>query len=80
MSQIFPIFCTSKRCDVFVVESEENHPCRNNRDGGCLLDTVANSEKILTVVKDTGDHVLKLAFMDLSPQNETLLTSHRYVI
>ena len=62
---------------MFLVESEEDYPCGNNRDGGCLLDTVANSEKILTAVQDTDDHVLKLAFMDSSPQNENLFTSQR---
>ncbi|XP_074608331.1 gamma-tubulin complex component 5-like isoform X2 [Acropora palmata] len=57
------------------IESEGDCSCGNNRDGGCLLDTVANPDKVLTAVQDTGDHVLKLAFMDSSPQNETLFTS-----
>ncbi|XP_068734971.1 gamma-tubulin complex component 5-like isoform X2 [Montipora capricornis] len=53
--------------------SEENNACGNNEDNGCLLDAITSSDQVLSVIKETGDHVLKLAFMNVSPLSSSSL-------
>ena len=45
---------------------------------GNLLDTIADSNQVLSVISDAGDHVLKLSFMDSSPLNQSTFSTKRY--
>ena len=45
-----------------------------NKDGTSLIDTIADSDQVVSVINDTADHVLKLSFTDSSPVNQS---SHR---
>ena len=58
--------------------SEENNACGNNEDNGCLLDAITSSDQVLSVIKETGDHVLRLAFMNVSPLSSSSLAYQRY--
>ena len=48
-----------------------------NKDGANLIDIIADSDQVLSVINDTGDHVLKLSFMDSSPLNQS--SERRYL-
>lgn len=56
--------------------SQEGSTYVDHTEKESLLDAVANSGQVLSVIKDVGDHVLKLTFVDSSQNNPGLL-SHK---
>jgi len=43
---------------------------QDKKDGTSLIDIIADSDQVVSVIDDTGDHVLKLSFMDSSPNSQ----------
>lgn len=60
--------------------SQEGSTFVDHTDKGSLLDAVANSGQVLSVIKDVGDHVLKLTFVDSSQNSPGLLSHKRYLV
>ena len=59
-------------CHVWIAASEEtvDPSLLVNKDGTSLIDTIADSDQVVSVINDTADHVLKLSFTDSSPVNQ----------
>ena len=47
-----------------------NHSLQDKKDGTSLIEIITDSEQVVSVIDNTGDHVLKLAFMDSSPNSQ----------
>ena len=62
---------------IAVPEETEEHSLQANKDGTSLIDIIADSDQVVSVINDTGDHVLKLSFMDSSPNNQS--SQRRYL-
>lgn len=49
-----------------------------NKDENSLINTITGSYQVMSVINDTGDHVLRLSFMNSSPVNHS--SQRRYLI
>ena len=64
----------------FAASNETAGTHEATKDGTSLIDTIAASDQVLSVINDTGDHVLKLSFMDSSSVNQSFSSQRRYFI
>ena len=60
--------------------SENNGTYDNSTDEQSLINTIASSDQLLSVITDSGDHVLKLSFLDSSPIKQSLFSHKRYSV
>lgn len=62
-----------------IAASEEtvDSSLQDKKDGTSLIDIIADSDQVVSVIDDTGDHVLKLSFMDSSPNSQN--SQRRYL-
>ena len=65
-------------CELIAASEETVNPSLLvNNDGTSLIDTIADSDQVVSVINDTGYHVLKLSFIDSSPVNQS--SQRRYL-
>ena len=62
-----------------IAASEESvdHSLQDKKDGTSLIDLISDSEQVESVIDDTGDHVLKLSFMNSSLEKQN--SQRRYL-
>ena len=66
---------------MLIAASEEtvDDSLQDKKDGTSLIDLISDSEQVESVIDDTGDHVLKLSFMNSSLNNQNSQRRYMYV-
>lgn len=80
IKKLFFAFTAFILCYVMSIAASEetvDPSLQANKDGRSLIDIIADSDQVVSVSNDTGDHVLKLSFMDSSPVNQS--SQRRYL-
>ena len=75
---VFVSECKVCSDSVYCFTAPEDSGPGGDTDQGNLLNTIADSNQVLSVISDAGDHVLKLSFMDSSPLNQSTFSTKRY--